>query len=154
MWRALFVSGVGAVMLRWYAAIAMVLRGSFRLTPNFRVSVTRGSRSMLVIDAAGTSTTSALLHMAGLSLRCPRGERLSPRITILVVRAVNASTKETPSGFLGLSGGSGDLVKGGSIYEERPGAFRPILADSLAFSVPVYVILCHTHFVKTIFDPL
>ncbi len=151
MRRALFASGVGAVKLRRYAAIAMVLRGSFRLAFSFRASVTRGSRSMLVIDAAGTSTTSALVHMAGLRLRCLRGERLSPRITILVVRAANASTKETPSGFLGLSGGSGDLVKGSGIYDERPGAFRPILPDSLAFSVPIYVILCKTPFVKTIF---
>ena len=154
MRRALFASGVGAVKLRRYAAIAMILRGSFRPAFSFRASVTRGSRSMLVIDAAGTSTTSALVHMAGLMLRCLRGERLSPRITILVVRAANASTKETPSGFLGLSGGSGDLVKGSGIYDERPGAFRPILADSLAFSVPIYVILCNTHFVKTIFGPL
>jgi hypothetical protein len=145
MRRAFFASGVGAVMLRRYAAIAMVLRGSFRLTLNFRASVTRGSRSMLVIDAAGASTTSGLVHMAGMRLRWLRGKRLSPRVTILVVRTANASTKETPFGFLGLSGGSGDLVKGGSIYNERPGAFRPILADSLAFSVALYMLYAVIH---------
>jgi len=154
MRKALFASGVDAVMLRRYAAIAMVLRGSFRLTSNFRASVTRRGRSMRVIDAAGTSTTSCLVHMAGMRSRCPRGERLSPRITIPVVRTANASTKETPSGFLWLSGGSGDLVKGCGICGERPGAFRPTLADSLAFSVPMYVILCNTSFVKIIFGPL
>jgi hypothetical protein len=130
----------------------MLLSGSFRPTSNFRASVTRGSRPVFVIDAAGTSTTSGLVHMVGMRLRRPRGERLSPRVRILVVRAANASTKETPSGFLRLSGGSGDLVKGGTTYDERPGAFRPTLADSLAFSVPAYVILCNTYFVKTIFD--
>jgi hypothetical protein len=52
---------------------------------------------------------------------------------MLVVPAANALMKDTPSGFYGLSGGSGDLVKAGSACDERPGAFRPILADSLAF---------------------
>jgi hypothetical protein len=104
---------------------------------------------MSVIDAADTSTISGLFHAAGVRLRRLRGERLSPRITMLIVPAANASTKDTPPGFLGLSGGSGDLVKEGSIYDERPGAFRPILTDSLAFSAAIYVILCETHFVKT-----
>jgi hypothetical protein len=128
----------------------MVLKGSFRPASDFRASVIRGRPAMLVIDAAGTSTTSCFVHMAGMALRGLRGERLSPRITMLVVPTANASMQETPSGFLGLSGGPGDLVKGGAIYDARPGAFRPILADSLAFSVPLYVILCNTDFVKTI----
>ncbi len=149
MRRAPFASGVDAAMLRRYAAIAMVLRRSFRPTSRFRASVTRGSPSMLVIDAAGASTTSSLVRMAGMKLRGLRGERLSPRITMLVVPAANAFTKDTPSRFPGLSGGSGDLVKAGNIYDERPGAFRPTLADSLAFSAADYVILCNICFVKT-----
>ena len=142
MWWLFFAPGAGALMLRRYAAIAMALKGPFRPASGFRASVTRGRRAMLVIDAAGTSTTSSLVHMAGMALRGLRGERLSPRITIPVVPTANASMQETPSGFLGLSGGPGDLATGGSIYDARPGAFRPILADSLAFSVPMCLCLC------------
>ncbi len=104
------------MLLRRYAAIAMALNGSFRLTSGFRASMTRGRRSMSAIDAAGVaSTTSGLVHMARIRLVRLKGERLSPRITILVVPTANASAKETPSAFLGLSGGPGGLVKGGSI---------------------------------------
>jgi hypothetical protein len=119
MRKVFFVPEAGAIMLRRYAAIAMVLmRGSFRLTSGFRASVARWRRSMFAIDATGASTTTGLLHTAGMRLRHLRSERLSPRITILVVPAANASTKDTSSGFLGLSGGPGDLVKGGSAYSE------------------------------------
>ena len=146
MRRAFFASG--AVILRRYAAIATALRGWFGAGSGFRAVAIRVGRAMSGIGAAGISTTSGLVHLAGVRLRRRGGECLSPRITILVAPAANASTKETSRGFLRLSGGSGDLANEGCIYGERPGAFRPILADSLAFSVPTYVIIRNMSSVK------
>ncbi len=141
-------------MVRRYTAIAVLLKSLLRLTSGFGAPVMRGSRSMCVIDAAGTSTISGLVRRAGTRSRRVGGERLSLRITILVVPAANASTKDTPSSLI-----SGCLAAPAVSQKEAVSAMKDpalsVLSSRIVwlYSAAIYVILCYTHSVKTILDP-